>query len=112
MPTTLTAPIHAGRSYTIRFKNDVNSTGVILLMAGWVPKNQSNVPSARSVAIAAGAEGELTGSVPGFAAVRRLTLAVSLDAGEKGKLEVLEDGAAHTTVDVTQTTTFEMPVDP
>lgn len=85
---------------------------MVLLTAGWVPKNAKLSPKSRGLAIAPGSEKGFKGEVLEFSEVRRLSITVSLDAGEFGVLEVREDGNEHTTEDVTETTTFEMPVDP
>jgi len=109
---TLTAPLHAGKNYTVRFKNDVGSIGTALVITGWVPKHQAAVPTPQHTIAAPGCTNEMKGTVPSSASVRRLTVVVSLDPGESGRLEVLEDGAEHTSEDVTETTTWDMPVDP
>jgi hypothetical protein len=110
--TKLTAPIRAGKTYKVRFENDIGSTGVVLVMAGWVPKHRKMVPKAKGMTIAPKGSAEIALKVPEFPSVRRLSITVSLDAGESGLLEVFQGGEAHTRKVVTKTMTFEMPVDP
>lgn len=113
MATTLTAPIHAGRRYKVSFENDPESTGTVLVVAGWVPKHQkSKLRPAQSMALAPGGSSHFGGKVPAFSGVRRLSITVSLDEGELGVLEIFEDDKEHTFKVVKKTTTFEMPVDP
>jgi hypothetical protein len=112
MATTLTAPIHADKRYKVTFQNDNQSTGVVLVVAGWVPKHQNNTPPAQVMALAPGGTSDFEGKIPPVTVVRRLSITVSLDKGEFGVLEVFEDDISHTFKIVTETTTFEMPVDP
>ena len=112
MGTTLTPPIHAGKSYSVRFTNDNGSTGVVLVTAGWVPKHGNTVPGTQSMSVAPSAESSLGGVVPALADVRRLSVTVSLEAGESGTLELLEDAASIKDDDISETTTWEVPVDP
>jgi hypothetical protein len=111
MATRLTAPIHASKSYEVKFTNDVASTGTVLVSGGWVPKHQQPVPIGQNTAIAPGTTDGFEGEVPSFSAVRRFSITVSLDDGEFGVLEVFVDGKSHTRKPVIETTTFEMPVD-
>jgi hypothetical protein len=112
MPTRLTAPLHASKKYEVRFINDMASTGTVLVTGGWVPKHQQAVPASQSAAVAPATADGFDGKVPEFSRVRRLSITVSLDDGEFGVLEVLEDDRPHTRKPVIETTTFEMPVDP
>lgn len=112
MATTLTAPIHAGKSFKVRFENDNASTGTVLVVAGWVPKHGKTKPNTRGIVVAPSGSGGFGGTVLPFKIVRRLSITVSLDSGESGLLEVLEDGDVHFRKVVKKTTTFEVPVDP
>lgn len=108
----VTEPIHANKSIEVRFRNDKTSTGVVLVKAGWVPKDGHDLPSIPSVIVAPATTDGFKTTVPVFTDVRRLSITVSLDDGEAGVLEVLENNAEHTLELVEETTTFEMPVNP
>lgn len=112
MATTLTAPIHANKPIEVNFTNDDTSTGVVLIKAGWVPKQGHPLPDIPSVVVAPNATDGFKTRVQPFEAARRLSITVSLDEGESGLLQVIVDSAPHTTRVVKETTTFEMLVIP
>lgn len=112
MATTLTAPIHAKQAIKVTFENDRTSTGIVLVTAGWVPKHERMEPNSRSIVVAPKAKATLELEVPDFDDVRRLSITVSLDAGETGWLEVFEGAREVVAKPVKTTTNFEVPVDP
>jgi hypothetical protein len=103
-------PVPGGKTYRVSFRNHVNSTGVVLLLIGWVPKTNHSVPSPQSVIVAPGAEASLSGEVPDTANAHRMVIIVSLDNGERGELALRIDGALHTVQGIEETTTWEMVV--
>lgn len=111
MATKLTAPIHAKKAIKVTFENDDTSTGIVLVTAGWVPKHQRMQPTSRAAVIAPKATGTIPLEVPDFEDVRRLSVTVSLDAGETGWLEVFEGEREVVSEPVKRTTNFEVPVD-
>lgn len=110
--TTLTAPIHAKRAIKVTFENDSTSTGIVIVTAGWVPKHERMEPTSQVVGISPKGSRTINLKVPPFDDVRRLSITVSLDAGETGWLEVLEGNEEVVSEAVTKTTTFEMLVIP
>ncbi len=110
MPTTMHPPIRAGKSYKVAFASDLASTGAVLLVVGWVPRHQQPVPAPEMLSIAPGQRVEVTGIVPSSASVRRLMIVVDLDAGELGKLVVLEDEVPHVFEDISSTVIWGMAV--
>ena len=100
MGTTLTAPIRAGKTYKLVFSNHIESTGTVLVTAGFVPKHGHQVPAARSIFIAPNGVDEISVEVPTFSTVRRLSVTVSLDANESGTLEVFDGSNEHTNEDL------------
>lgn len=112
MATKLTAPIHAKKAIQVTFENDTRAnTGIVLVTAGWVPKHQRMEPTARAIIVAPKATGTIELDVPDFEDVRRLSITVSLDAGETGWLEVVEGDREVVSEPVEETTNFEVPVD-
>jgi hypothetical protein len=111
MTTAILDPVPEGSGYTVRFSNRVGSTGVVLVVLGWVPKQGESVPDPRQMTVAPGASGELTGTVPDFARARRMVIVASLDAGESGRLELLVEGRLPSNRSISKTTTWQMLVE-
>jgi len=110
MSIDLKRPVHQGRTYEVRFANDVESTGAALVLIGWVPNHGHAVPNAQEASVAPGGSAALNGTVPSPSAAHRMAIVVSLDKGEFGELELLENGASHSTEIIHETTTWEMVV--
>ena len=110
MSIDLQKPVHGGRTYEVRFANDVDSTGTALVMVGWVPNLASAVPASQTLSVAPAAKASVNGTVPASSAAHRMAIVVSLDKGEFGELELLENGVTHTVETITETTTWEMVV--
>jgi hypothetical protein len=110
MAFQLQQPVRSGKTYRVTFRNRVDSTGVALVMVGWVPKTNHGVPSPQSIAVAPGAEVSLSGETPSAENAHRMAIVVSLDQGERGELALRVDGLPHTTENIDETTTWEMVV--
>jgi len=110
MTTTVQDPITEASSYVVRFRNNVTSTGAVLVVVAWVPNHANAVPVPQQTMIAPGATGELSGIVPPAANARRMLIVASLDGGEGGRLTLLENGEARAIDDVTETTTWHLLV--
>ena len=110
MPIQLQQPVQGGKTYRIIFRNRVDSTGVALVMVGWVPKTNHSVPTPQSVVVAPGAEASLSGEIPKAENAHRMAIVVSLDRGERGELALRVVGAPDTTENIDETTTWEMVV--
>lgn len=111
MGTTLLAPVHEGQKYSVKLTN-TSMKGAVLLVVGWVPKQAHVVPDSKTVSVAPAAPTvEVTGIVPPFVDARRMTVVVSLEAGEAATLEVLEAGVSKRREDLAETTVWEMVVD-
>ncbi len=110
MSIDLQKPVHGDRTYEVRFANDVESTGTALVLVGWVPNSGSAVPAAQERWVAPAATASVKGTVPASSAAHRMAIIVSLDKGEFGELELLENGKTHTVETITETTTWEMVV--
>ena len=110
MSIDLQKPVHGGRTYEVRFANDVDSTGTALVLIGFVPNLGSSVPAAQELTVAPAASASAKGTVPASSAAHRMAIVVSLDKGEFGELELLVNGKLHTVETITETTTWEMVV--
>ncbi len=111
MATAVLAPVHEGQKYTVRLTN-TSDRDTVLLVIGWVPKHLHVVPDSKTVSVAAGGPPiEVTGIVPPFDDARRMTIVVSLDAGETAELELLENGELERRELLTETTVWSMVVD-
>jgi hypothetical protein len=77
-----------------------------------VPKDGATLPALPAVPVAPTATDGYKSKVEPFDKARRLSNTVSLEAGESGVFEILEDGAPHTARVVHETTTFESVVIP
>ncbi|HET9930774.1 MAG TPA: hypothetical protein VFQ35_08810 [Polyangiaceae bacterium] len=111
MPTQVLAPVTEGNSYVVKFTNRVESTGVVLVVVGWVPKHERPVPPPQHMVVAPGATAEIGGKVPPFADARRMVIVASLDPGESGRLVVIENDVERENQRVTETTTWEALVE-
>lgn len=112
MSIDLQRPVHQGKTYEIVFRNDVESTGVVLVMVGWVPRHGKAVPPPQSMVVAPGTKGSVSGEVPPRSDAHRLGIVASLDKGELGELEIREGDQQHTVETIKETTTWEMVVVP
>jgi len=108
--TTVQDPITEKNSYVVRFRNNVSSTGVVLVVVAWVPNHERPVPAPQHMTVAPGATAELSGTVPAAQDARRMTIVASLDAGESGRLTLLEDGDPSAIDDLAETTTWQVLV--
>jgi hypothetical protein len=105
MTTTVQDPITEGSSYVVRFRNNVASTGVVVVIVAWVPNHERLVPGPQQMTVAPSATAELTGTVPAASNARRMVVVASLDARESGRLTVLENDTDNSIDDLTETTT-------
>ena len=110
MATTMKPPVQGTKPYTVRFSNDVGSTGVAIVVVAWVPNQGAAVPDPTQESVAPGGTGDLSDDVPAAALVRRMTVVVELDAGETGQIEVLQGSRSVFSEAVTQPMTYGMVV--
>jgi hypothetical protein len=113
MTTTVLKPVIEDSRYTVRFTNAAGSTGSVLVVVAWVPKHGQPVPAAQQMLVAPSSPpGELKGVVPDFSKARRMVIVASLDPGESGRLELLQNDAPHKSEHIAKTTTWESLVVP
>jgi hypothetical protein len=114
MATLSMGTVDAGAKYAVRLTN-TSKKGTVMLVVGWVPKQAHIVPNSSTVSVAAASPTvERKGTVPDFDDARRLTVLVSMEAGETAKLDVLQDGDSIVDPgdqDIGETTIWEFVVD-
>jgi len=102
--------VQGTKPYTVRFANDVGSTGVAIVVVAWLPNQAAKVPEPTQMSVAPGGAAELHAEIPAANKARRMTVVVELDPGESGKVEVLEGSRSVFSETIGDSATYGMVV--